>query len=115
MQLEGLNQVENDMILIDSGATHALRPAKNLLEWDQADQTTGQLADGTTSCFRLKRNTKILLGHPSESTAKIIPMSALNDLDFVLEWRDGHCHLQDAEGRVREVILKNGCPMIEAT
>eukprot|EP00435_Cladocopium_sp_Y103_P038243 s2731_g10.t1 len=40
-------------------------------------------------------------------------MSALSDLDFVLEWRDGHCHLQDCEGRVVEVTLQNGCPMLE--
>ena len=113
MQLEGLNRVENDMVLIDSGATHALRPAMDLAEWNQAEKTTVQLADGTTSSFRLKCNTKILLGHPSESTAKILPMSALNDLDFVLEWRDGHCHLQDCEGRVIPVALQNGCPMLE--
>ena len=107
MQIGDLEQVEENMVLIDSGATHGLRPAQDEGEWQYAERTVVQLANGSTDAFRLKKGTKILLGHPSESTARIIPMSGLSDLDFSLEWRDGHCRLQDDEGRQVPVTLRN--------
>jgi hypothetical protein len=48
MQLAGLEQAENDWVLIDSGATHALRPAHDLQEWTNAERTVVQLANGET-------------------------------------------------------------------
>ena len=64
MQLAGLEQAENDWVLIDSGATHALRPAHDLQEWTNAERTVVQLANGETEAFRLKKGTKVLLGQP---------------------------------------------------
>ena len=49
MQLAGLEQAENDWVLIDSGATHALRPAHDLHEWTNAERTAVQLANGDGS------------------------------------------------------------------
>ena len=40
-------------------------------------------------------------------------MSALSDLDFSLEWRDGQCRLLDDQGRLVPVTLQNGCPMVD--
>ena len=113
MQISDLEQVEENMVLIDSGATHGLRPAHDEGGWRYAERTVVQLANGSTEAFRLKKGTKILLGHPSESTARIVPMSGLSDLDFALEWRDGQCRLQDDEGRQIPVTLRHGCPMLE--
>ena len=75
MQISGLNQAEDDMILLDSGATHALRPAHDEGEWILGEPTSVQLADGVTDMFRLKRGTKILISNPaSPSRSTIIPM-----------------------------------------
>ena len=46
MQIGSLNQAENELVLIDSGATHALRPAADLEEWQKSHSVTVQLADG---------------------------------------------------------------------
>ena len=112
MQIGGLDQVGDGMVLLDSGATHGLRPARDLSEWDAAEPTCVQLANGFTTEFKLKKGTKILLGHPTEMTSWIVPMGGLSDLDFKLEWKNGQCRLQDDEGREIAVTVVNGCPMI---
>ena len=111
MQIGSLNQAENELVLIDSGATHALRPAADLEEWQKSQSVTVQLAEGTTDTLRLKPRTKILLGPPT-STAWIIPMGGLAELDFSLMWSDNRCILKDDEGRQIEVTVVNGCPMV---
>eukprot|EP00435_Cladocopium_sp_Y103_P014558 s4138_g3.t1 len=113
MQLEGLDQATSDFVLLDSGAKHGLRPARDLGEWESVIPTNVQLASGSTDEFRIKQGTKILLGHPTTSTARILLMGALNDLDFTLEWKGGQCRLYDVEGREIPVVLQNGCPMLE--
>ena len=112
MQLAGLEQAENDWVLIDSGATHALRPAHDLHEWTNAERTVVQLANGETEAFRLKRGTKVLLGHPTQTTSRIVPMGGLTALDFTLQWSGDQCQLRDDEGREFEVRVVQGCPMV---
>ena len=111
MQIGGLNQAENDMVLVDSGATHGLRPAVDMDEWLKSQPVTVYLAEGTTDTLRLKPNTKILLGSPT-STSWIIPMGGLAELDFTLVWSDNRCSLEDDQGRKIEVTVVNGCPMV---
>ena len=112
MQLAGLEQAENDWVLIDSGATHALRPAHDLQEWTIAERTVVQLANGETEAFRLKKGTKVLLGHPTQTTSRIVPMGGLTALDFTLQWSGDRCQLRDDEGREFEVRVVQGCPMV---
>ena len=112
MQLAGLERVENDWVLIDSGATHALRPARDQDEWFKAERTVVQLANGETDAFRLKKGTRILLGHPTASTSRIIPMGGITELDFTMVWSGDEFTLKDDEGRQLEVHIHNGCPMI---
>ena len=109
MQLAGLEQAENDWVLIDSGATHALRPAHDLHEWTNAERTVVQLANGETEAFRLKKGTKVLLGHPTQTTSRIVPMGGLTALDFTLQWSGDQCQLRDDEGREFEVRVVQGC------
>ena len=90
MQISGLDRVEENMALIDSGATHGLRPARDEDEWLSAERAQVQLASGFTDAFRLKRGTKILLG-PTESSTVIVPMGGLNGLDYKVEWSNGIC------------------------
>eukprot|EP00435_Cladocopium_sp_Y103_P020967 s3762_g5.t1 len=89
MQLDGLDRADENYALIDSGATHGLRPAKDQTEWLAAQVTSVQLASGTTTAFKLKPNTRILLSPPDGPGALIVPMGALNDFDFRVEWNGG--------------------------
>ena len=71
MQLSNIEAVDDECILLDSGATHALRPARDADEWQS-----------NTEMFRLKKGTKILLAEPSTQVPWIIPMGGLSGLDF---------------------------------
>ena len=99
MHLSGWENAEDDFMLPDSGATHALRPAKDDQEWQLGLTTTVQLAEDSTDQFRLKKGTKILLSSPATTNARIIPMGGLADLDFSLEWTGSQCRFKDDEGR----------------
>ena len=48
-------------VLLDSGATHALKPSSSMAEWDSASPTQVTLADGVTNNLRLS---KALLSAP---------------------------------------------------
>ena len=112
MQIGGLDRVEANLVLIDSGATHGLRPAREMEERDKAQRTTVQLANGSTEALRLKHGTKILLRHPEEEQAWIVLMGGLTDLDFTLKWSGNDCQLRDDEGRRFQVQVLHGCPMM---
>ena len=112
MQLAGIDQANEAVVLIDSGATHALRPARDMDEWCKSESTTVHLAEGSTTRFRLKPGTRILLSEPNQRPAWIIPMGGLAELDFTLRWSGNQCTLQDDMGRNIEVQVQNGCPMV---
>ena len=112
MQIGGLDHTEANRVLIDSGATHGLRPARDHDEWLKSTRTTVQLANGSTEAFRLKPGTKILLGHPEEAATWIVPMGGLTELDFTMIWSGNQCQLRDDEGRQIDVQVIHGCPMI---
>jgi len=70
------------------------------------------LAEGTTTRFRLKHGTKILLSEPGQPEAWIVPMGGLTELDFTLQWVGNQCMVRDDEGREIQVQVQHGCPMM---
>ena len=113
-QLAASDPAEKSWYLLDSGATHALRPACSREEWQDAHATTVMLAQGSTSQFRLKIGTRVLLTNPDnkEDEAFIVPMSGLPELGYVVEWTSGQCHVRHPKGRDLNVEVRSGCPMI---
>ena len=116
VQLSSLEHSDQhrDWILLDSGATHALRPAHDLQEWRDGQGTKVMLAQGSTDRFRLKVGTQVLLQEPgtAEPPAWIIPMGGLADIGCSVEWKGSQCKLQDPKGRALTVEVRHGCPMI---
>jgi predicted GH43/DUF377 family glycosyl hydrolase len=112
MRISELNRGQQDLVLVDSGATHALRPARDWDEWNKVEATTVMLAEGSTTRFRLKHGTKLLLSEPGQRQAWIIPMGGLAELDFTLHWTGNQCTLRDDDGRNIEVQVQHGCPMV---
>ena len=86
MRLSELDRGRQNNVLIDSGATHAPRPARDLDEWIKSAETTVMLAEGSTNRFRLKPGSKILLSEPGQTPVWIVPMGGLAELDFVMQW-----------------------------
>eukprot|EP00438_Fugacium_kawagutii_P021192 Skav201589 [mRNA] locus=scaffold152:536907:541522:+ [translate_table: standard] len=105
-----------DHVLLDSGATHGLRPAFSEEEWQQAHEVSVSLADGRTTSLRLKLGTRLLLSDPRASmttTTWIVPMGGLTEMQYKLTWTDGQCRLQDPKGVEIPVELQGGCPVVE--
>lgn len=103
-------------ILLDSGATHALRPATSMEEWSEAVKIKVTLANGTTDSLKIKPQTKILLTEPVKEGWKetwILPMGGLADMGFQVKWKSGQCEVADEDGKLLEVDLQGGCPMIK--
>ena len=114
MRLSNL-QPHAQMVLLDSGATHGLRPAASEEEWQSGTRTQVMLADGVTESLRLKPGTKVLLSDPllrPENTSWIVPMGCLNELNYKLVWKDHMCHLYTKAGDKVNVELHNGCPYV---
>ena len=114
-----LSQLESDpngmMVLLDSGATHALRPASSQMEWEAANPTQVTLADGVTTKLRLKADSKILLSNPMDevlSQSWIVPLGGIAELGYKFAWKGAQCALQDEHGRELIVYVQHGCPMV---
>ena len=115
MQIGGLDQADANMVLIDSGATHGLRPARDQEEWDRGVRTVVQLANGSTEAFKLKPNTKILMSNPTSNAAWIVPMGGVTELGFTMSWSGNQCQLRDDQNRNIDVQVLQGCPMVSLT
>ena len=114
MRLSSL-QPHAQMVLLDSGASHGLRPAVSEEEWQSGTRTQVMLAEGVTESLRLKPGTKVLLSDPllrPENTSWIVPMGCLNELNYKLVWKDHMCHLYTKAGDKIDVELHNGCPYV---
>ena len=114
-----ISQLEVDaegmMVLLDSGATHALRPALTEGEWAAAQPTQVTLADGVTTKLRLKVNSKILLSDPADDTMSqswIIPLGGIMELGYRFEWKGAQRSLRDEQGQDLTVCIQHGCPMV---
>ena len=106
---------EGMMVLLDSGATHALRPALTEGEWAAAQPTQVTLADGVTTKLRLKVNSKILVSDPADDTMSqswIIPLGGITELGYRFEWKGAKCSLRDEQGQELDVCIQHGCPMV---
>ena len=104
-----------DWVLLDSGATHSLRPATSDIEWQSAEVTEVHLADGVTQSLRLKPGTRCLLSSPQDENFKswILPLGGLADMGYRFEWSgQSSCTLHDPAGDGVEVRVHQGCPMV---
>lgn len=95
-----VSQLEHDpsgqLVLLDSGATPALRPARDQDEWEQATPTQVTLADGVTTKLRLEVGTKVLLAAPDDGgfgQSWIVPLGGVAELGYKFEWKGAQCGL----------------------
>ena len=102
-------------VLLDSGATHALRPAVDLCEWEAAQPTQVTLAEGVSNKLRLKQDSKVLLSAPHDTELDkswIVPLGGIAELGYRFEWKGSYCLLKDDRGNKLEVTIQHGCPMV---
>lgn len=95
-------------VLLDSGATHSLRPAMNDEEWKAAQPTEVSLAEGVNQSLRLKQGTRCLLSNPADENYKswILPLGGLTDMGFKFEWAGQTSCVLHEWGALKYVYIK---------
>ena len=101
--------------LVDSGATHPLRPASSQEEWLEAEQVEVGLAGGHASHMRITKHGVILTPPGRDGLpAAIVPLGQLvTRLGYMLGWTADECFLRSPEGELTTLRVQNGCPVIE--
>ena len=105
--------------LLDSGATHCLRNAKDREEWESSVEVLVQL-EGSSKLFMRMNDAGSLLMPPTTSTTSglgggqtIVPVGVLvSTLGYRLDWGPHHCNLIDKEGEVTRLKVQGGCPQL---
>ena len=118
--LESQTQVEPGLevplayALLDSGATHPMRQAKDEHEWGAACAVQVALAGDNTTSMRLTASGTLLLPPGRDGLVQpIIPMGAIiEQLGYKLVWSAGSCKLYPPDGRSIRLRVKNGCPEV---
>ena len=100
--------------LLDSGATHPTRQAKDEHEWDAACEVQVALAGDNTTSMRLTSSGTLLLPPGRDGSIQpIVPMGAIiEQLGYKLIWSAGSCKLYPPDGRSIRLRVKNGCPEV---
>ena len=100
--------------LLDSGATHPMRQARDEHEWDAACEVQVALAGDNTTSMRLTASGTLLLPPGRDGLVQpIVPMGAIiEQLGYKLVWSAGSCKLYPPDGRSIRLRVKNGCPEV---
>ena len=99
--------------LLDSGATHPMRQARDQVEWEAALEVQVALAGDNTTSMRLTSSGTLLLPPGRDGSIQpIVPMGAIEQLGYKLIWSAGSCKLYPPDGRSIQLRVKNGCPEV---
>ena len=114
----------SSMALLDSGATHFLRPASTRQEWEEAEEVRVQLAGTHTLLMRMTSTGTLLMPYGNKreharegqegSGQTIVPIGQLvHTLGYSLHWTPTSCYLQDSNGIETVLKVKSGCPQLQ--
>ena len=100
--------------LVDSGATHPLRRARDHEEWRSASPVVVHLAGGEVVELKMNKAGTLLVpitdGPRDSSASPIVPLGALvGMLGYSMEWSGANCRLVSREGEVIKLKVRDGC------
>ena len=104
-----ISSTEEQVVLIDGGATHCLREVKSDEEWKKAKEIRVALAEGDTMMKQVER-TKTLI--TQERVQPIVPMCLVTALGYKVEWTAGECRIHHGTRGQLPVKLCQGCPTL---
>ena len=98
--------------LVDSGATHALRPVMNDSGWSSASPVFVSLACKETSAMRVSPSGTLLLPTSTNAQTTVPLGSVIQQLGYRLDWTATRCGLIAPSGRTFRLSVKAGCPEV---
>eukprot|EP00435_Cladocopium_sp_Y103_P005472 s1608_g1.t2 len=104
MRISSLEVHSGGRALLDGGATHALRTAANLHEWESGIEVKVELAQGHTTLRQL-----LLSSSPVQC---IVPLGVLAEIGYAIRWEGTMFELLDPAGCVVDSKLEGSCPTV---
>ena len=100
---------EEEVVLLDGGATHCLRSCESDAEWAAAKDIKVSLAEGETLMKQLP-DAKTLL--TKERVQPIVPVSMVTMLGYKINWTSDGCTMHHPEKGGLPITLVQGCPTV---
>ena len=111
VRLQRLDTTGQKTVLLDGGATHCLRPAKNEQEWLKSVETPVFLASGTVTLRQVPGSETLVT--QDKNTQPIVPLAALTQMGIQIIWDEKGCEMKRSDGSKLPVFLDSGCPVME--
>ena len=111
VRLQRLDTTGQKTVLLDGGATHCLRPAKNEQEWLKSIETPVFLASGTVTLRQVPGSETLVT--QDKNTQPIVPLAALTQMRIQITWDEKGCEMKRSDGSKLPVFLDSGCPVME--
>eukprot|EP00435_Cladocopium_sp_Y103_P033610 s2015_g8.t1 len=109
MRISSLEVHSGGRALLDGGATHALRTAVNLREWESGTEVRVELAQGHTTLRQLPWTGTLLSSSPVQC---IVPLGVLAEIGYAIRWEGTVFELVDPAGCVVDSKLEGSCPTV---
>ena len=110
VQIMRVAEGPSKMTLLDGGATHCLRMARDAQEWNEARPIVVKLASGQAH-LRQNEQTGTLL--TQEEVQPLIQVGKLIEIGCQLTWTRDRCRVEHLTFGIIPVELQMGCPMVE--
>eukprot|EP00435_Cladocopium_sp_Y103_P065207 s1247_g27.t1 len=110
MRISSLEVQAKGRALLDGGATHALRVAKDLKEFESATEVQVELAQGSVTLRQLPWSKTLLSATKVQS---IVPLGVLAEIGYCVHWEGTKFELTDPNGCVLDTLLESGCPTVD--
>ncbi len=107
--IKRISSDEEEVVLLDGGATHCLRTCESEKEWNLAKDIKVSLAEGETMMKQLP-DAKTLLTR--ERVQPIVPVSMVTILGYKISWSSEGCSIHHPEKGSLPVTLVQGCPTV---
>ena len=109
---------QGDEALVDSGATHSMRPPVSNKEWSEAAQVGVKLAGSQATTLRMSPGGALLHPAPHEKSwdkasdpKAIVPLGQIVEkLGYKFEWSAASCRLISPDGKIHRLQVERGCP-----
>ena len=109
-QVRRMSSNETAMTLLDGGATHCLRQARDAKEWREGVPINVKLAKGEVQMRQNAESGTLLAQDPVQP---LIPVSKLIDIGCLLTWTREKCRLEHMIYGVIPLELYQGCPVVD--
>ena len=111
VNMRSVNPKEGAMrALLDGGATHVLRPARNKAEFEKAMPIKVELAAGVTTLRQVEATGTLLTDFETQT---IVPLGKIVRLGYKVKWEGDVFELLSPAGKEVKVLLEAGCPTVE--